>query len=183
LLSQATIVENPEENRLFFVTDCAINIAPNFAKKKLIIENAVGLASALGYENPKVAAISAIEIANPKIPSTMDAKALQEANERGDIRGCIIAGPLALDNAVSRESARHKDISGPIAGDADILLMPDLAAGNIFTKSLTFYAKMNSAGTILGASCPIIGTSRTDTPSNKYLAILIGLACVGMANA
>jgi phosphate butyryltransferase len=175
LLSQATVVENPEENRIFLVTDCAINITPDYTQKVKIVENAVALAHRLGYKIPKVAAISALEIPNPKIPSTVDARALQEANGRGEITGCVIGGPLALDNAVSVEAARHKGVEGPVAGNADILLMPDLAAGNIFTKSLTFYAKMASAGTLLGTSCPVIAASRTDTPHNKYYAILTAL--------
>lgn len=175
LLSQATIVEHPADHKMFLVTDCAINIAPDYDQKVKIVENAVSLAHKLGYEKPKVAAVSALEIPNPKIPSTMDARALQEANEQGQITGCIIGGPLALDNAVSAEAARHKGVRGPVAGDADILLMPDLAAGNIFTKSLTFYANMTSAGTLLGTSTPVIAASRTDTPQNKYYAILIAL--------
>lgn len=175
LLSQATVVEDLARGQFFFVTDCAINISPDYDQKVRIIENAVALAHRLGYTLPKVAALSALEVPNPKMPSTMDALHLQEANRRGEITGCIVGGPLALDNAVSAEAAAHKGIDNPVAGQADILLVPDLAAGNIFTKSLTFYAKMTSAGTLLGTSVPVIAASRSDTPRNKYYAILLAL--------
>lgn len=175
LLSQSTIVEYPGENRFLFIADCAINIAPDFSQKMKIINNTVGLAHRIGIECPKVAVLSALEVVNPKIQSTVDAFELQKANEAGTIPGCIVNGPLALDNAVSKEAAAHKGVTGPVAGNADILIVPDLAAGNIFTKSLTFFAKMNSAGTLLGTSRPVIAASRTDTPQNKYNAILIAL--------
>jgi phosphate butyryltransferase len=175
LLSQATIVEYPQENRFFLVSDCAINIAPGYEQKVKIIQNAVALAHSLGYACPKVAVLSALEMVNPKIPSTLEAARLQEAGEKGEMGQCIVAGPLALDNAISPEAAAHKGLAGPVAGNADILIVPDLAAGNIFAKSLIFFGKMNSAGTLLGTSTPVIAASRTDTPENKYNAILAAL--------
>ena len=175
LLSQSTLVEWPQENRLFQITDCAINIAPGYEQKVKLIENAVVLAHKLGCELPKVAAISAVETVNPKIPSTVEADQLKAACAAGQITGCLVGGPLALDNAISLEAARHKGISDPVAGCADILVMPDLCAGNIFTKSLTFFAGMTSAGALLGTTTPVIATSRTDTPQNKYNGILVAL--------
>ena len=175
LLSQSTLVEGEDGAGFFQVTDCAINIAPNVHQKADIIRNAVSLAHELGSKMPRVAVVSAVEKVNPKIPSTVDAVELKEAYLRNEFEGCVIDGPLALDNAVSEEAARHKRIPGAVAGHADILVMPDLCAGNIFTKSLTFYAHMVSAGCLLGTSSPVIATSRTDTPENKYNGILVAL--------
>lgn len=175
LMSQASVFEYPEKNKLLIVTDCALNIAPGYEEKKKIIQNAAGLAHALGVENPRVAVVSALEVVNPKIPSTVEADALRAANARGEITGCVVGGPFALDNAVSAEAAAHKGVTGPVAGEADILVMPDLCAGNIFHKSLVFFAKMNSAATFLGTKMSIVATSRTETAENKYNAILLAL--------
>lgn len=175
LLSQSTLVEWPAEHRMFQITDCAINIAPNLDQKRKIVQNAVNFAHNLGCECPKVAMVSAVEILNPKIQSTVDAVALKKEWEEGKIRGCVVGGPLGLDNAVSRSAAAHKGVKDPAAGEADILVMPDLCAGNIFTKSLTFFANMHSAGVLLGTTTPVIATSRTDTPENKYRGILMSL--------
>lgn len=175
MISQVTLVEKEDGSGFLYITDCAINISPDLEAKKKIVGNAVKVASLLGVEEPKVAALSALEIPNPKIPSTMDARALQEAWEAGEITGCKIGGPLALDNAVSPEAAAHKGVEGPVRGDADILLVPDLACGNILTKSLIFFAKAVSCGLVTGTEKPVIMTSRTDTPENKYRGILISL--------
>lgn len=175
LLSQSTLVEWPKEHRLFQITDCAINIAPNLDQKRKIVQNAVNFAHNLGCECPKVAMVSAVEILNPKIQSTVDAVALKQECEEGKIQNCVVGGPLGLDNAVSRAAAAHKGVKDPVAGQADILVMPDLCSGNIFTKSLTFFAGMRSAGVLLGTATPVIATSRTDTPENKYRGILMSL--------
>lgn len=175
LLSQSTLVEKAGKTGFFQVTDCAINIAPGYEQKADIVRNAVCLAHSLGCECPRVAMVSAIEKVNPKIPSTVEAHDLRDAWKRGEFDGCVIDGPLALDNAISEEAAQHKGIDGEVAGHADILVMPDLCAGNILTKSLTFYAHMTSAGCLLGTTTPVIATSRTDTPENKYNGILVSL--------
>ena len=168
LLSQATVLEWKEKNRLLIFGDCAINIAPNLEDKVKIIRNMVELAHCLGIARPKVAVISAVEGLNDKIPSTVDSAALVAMKWED----CVVAGPFALDNAVSEEAAKHKGITAPVAGKADILLMPDLCTGNVFTKSLTFFAHLESAGVVCGPQIPVIMTSRTDTPANKYHSIL-----------
>ena len=175
MISQVTLVEKGDNAGFLYITDCAINISPDLTAKKKIVENVVKVAGLLGVEEPKVAALSALEVPNPKIPSTMDAQALQEAWEAGEITGCRIGGPLALDNAVSPEAAAHKGVEGPVRGDADILLVPDLACGNILTKSLIFFAGAVSCGLVTGTEKPVIMTSRTDTPENKYRGILVSL--------
>ena len=172
-----TLVEDQKEQRLFQITDCAINIAPNLEQKRKMIENAVGLAGCLGVGLPKVAVVSALEEVNPKIPSTVDAAELARDNREGRIRGCIVEGPLGFDNAVSREAAKHKGIDSQVAGQADIIVVPDLCSGNILTKSIIFFTNMPSCGTLLGTSVPVIAVSRTDTPENKYRGILVSLLC------
>lgn len=177
LLSQATVFElaDPDTGgeRLMIVTDCAVNIAPDYAAKKRIVENSVRLASSLGIKTPRVAAVTPLEAVNPRIQSTVDAAELAEAGKRGEIAGCVVDGPLALDNALSESAARHKGIGGPVAGRADILLMPDLGAGNIFFKSLVYVAGVKTAAALCGTASPVVMTSRTDTPQNKYYSILL----------
>jgi len=175
LLSQATILEYTEENRLMIISDCAINIAPGYEEKVKIIENAVKLAGQLKMELPKVAVVSQVEVVNPKMPSTVDAAMLSKAAQRGQIRGCILDGPLGLDNAVSRYAAKGKGIVSEVAGCADILIMPDLGAGNIFSKALHYFAHLNSSGTVCGTEIGVIMTSRTDTPEDKYYSILAAI--------
>ena len=167
LLSQATVLEVPEKHRLQIISDVAVNIAPDVEQKIKIIHNAVSLAHSLGMKDPKIALVSALEVVNPKIPSTVEAA---EIAERLKDQYCI--GPFALDNAVSEAAARHKGIDHPVAGHADILIMPDMWSGNIFTKGLTFYGHMASAGVLNGLTRAVIMTSRTDTPENKYNSIL-----------
>lgn len=175
IISQATIVEYEKENRFFLITDCAVNIAPDVLRKKQIIRNAVTLTQRLGIETANVAILSAVEKINPKIISTVDAKELKQASEAGEFEQCIVSGPFALDNAISKAAAEHKRIDDPVAGNADILLVPDLCVGNTLTKSLIFFTEMKLAGTLLGTKAPLIAASRTDTPENKYRSILIGL--------
>jgi phosphate butyryltransferase len=174
LLSQSTVLEHREKNRLMVISDCAVNIAPDLEAKIKITNNAIRLAQILGCEQPKVAAIAPVEVVNPKIPSTVDAKALADAAP-GQIAYGVVDGPLGLDNAVSAEAAKHKGISGPVAGVADVLIMPNLDAGNVFTKTLTYFAGLLSAGTLNGTSSPVIMTSRTDTPENKFYSILVAI--------
>ena len=175
LLSAVSVVEYVKENRMLFISDPAINISPDFNDKKRIIENAVTLARQMGYITPKVAVVTPLEIVNPKIPSTVDAHRLKEANQQGLIKDCIVGGPLALDNSISIEAAKHKGITDPVAGVADILIMSDLNMGNVFVKSLLFFAKMTMVGVTVGTSVPVINTTRSDTVLNKYYGILTSL--------
>lgn len=175
LVSQATVCEYTPENRLMIITDCAITIAPTYEEKIKIINNAVRLAKALGCDMPKVAVLAPVEVVNPAIPSTIEAAMLAKACDRGQIKGCIVDGPFGLDNAVSLEAAHHKNIKSEVAGKADILIMPDLAAGNIFTKSLHYFAHLKTAGTAQGPVVPAIFSSRTDTAVDKFNAILIAV--------
>lgn len=175
LLSQASVLELKEEKRLMIVSDCAVNIAPDYGDKIKILNNAVTLAQKLGIQKPKAAVIAPVEVVNPNMQSTIDAAMLSKAAERGQIKDCIVDGPLGLDNAVSKEAAKHKGIDSPVAGEADILLMPDLGTGNVFTKGLVYFCGMPSAGTLNGTTSPVIMTSRTDLPVNKYYAILTAI--------
>lgn len=176
LLSQATVVEYTSQGRLLIISDCAVNIVPTYEEKVKIIQNSAVLAHALGCPTPKVAVVSAVETVNPAIPSTVDAAMLSAAFRRGQIKGCgAVDGPFGLDNAVDAAAAAHKKITSDVAGVAEILIMPDLCTGNVFTKSLTYFAKLPSAGTLLGTTSPVIMTSRSDTPDNKYASILMAI--------
>lgn len=160
-------------DRLFYVTDSAMMIAPDLEQKKAIINNAVKVAHALGNENPKVAALCAVEKVNPKMPCTEDAKLLTEMNQKGEITGCVVQGPLALDNAVSLEAAHHKGITGEVAGNADILLAPDIEAGNMLNKSMEYFAGAKKAGVIMGAKVPVVLTSRATSAESKLYCIAL----------
>ncbi|NLI21733.1 MAG: bifunctional enoyl-CoA hydratase/phosphate acetyltransferase [Clostridiales bacterium] len=175
LLSHSILVENTLEKKLFLITDCVINIAPDYADKVKILNNAVALMHKLGWETPRVAVLAPVEVVNPNMPSTVDAAMLSKAQQRGQIKGCLVDGPLGLDNAVSPEAARHKGIQSEVAGVADILLMPDIGAGNIFCKSLTYFARFPNAGAMTGTTVPVVMTSRTDTPRDKLNAILLAI--------
>ena len=168
LLSQASVFEIPEKDRFLIISDCAVNIDPDLETKIKITENAATLAHTLGIEQPKIAVLSAVEVVNPKIRSTVDAAAMRERlSDR-----YLIDGPLALDNAIDEAAAHHKGIESPVAGNADILIVPDLWSGNIFSKGLVFFAHLRSAGTLNGLKAPVVMSSRTDTVENKYLSIL-----------
>jgi phosphate acetyltransferase len=162
-LSHVFIMDVPTYPKPLFITDAAVNIAPTLDDKADIAANAIELAKALGVAEPKVAILSAVETVSSKIPSTIDAAALCKMAERGQIRGGILDGPLAFDNAISKEAAQTKGISSPVAGDADILLVPDLESGNMLAKELTFLANADAAGIVLGARVPVILTSRADS--------------------
>ncbi|WP_270504268.1 phosphate butyryltransferase [Paraclostridium sordellii] len=175
VLSHVAVFDVNGYDRLFFITDAAMNLAPDIQTKKQIIENACIVAHALDIEEPKVAAICAKEKVNPKMPDTVDAKELEDMCKNGEIKGCIVGGPFALDNAVSEEAAKHKGMDNPIAGKADILLAPDIEAGNILYKSLVFFAESKNAGVIVGAKAPIILTSRADSEETKLNSIALGV--------
>ena len=175
ILSHVAVFDVKDYDRLLFITDVAMNLAPDLQVKKRIIENACVVAHALDIEKPKVAVICAKEKVNPKMKDTIDAKDLQTMFENGEIKGCEVGGPFALDNAVSKKAAKHKGINHPIAGKADILLAPDIEAGNILYKSLVFFAKTKNAGVIVGAKAPIILTSRADSNQAKLNSIALGV--------
>ncbi|WP_427339941.1 phosphate butyryltransferase [Caloranaerobacter sp. DY30410] len=175
VLSHVAVFDIETYDKILFVTDAAMNIAPNLEQKKQIIENAVFVAHSLDIENPKVAVICAKEKVNPKMPATVDAEKLVEMNKNGEITGCIVGGPFALDNAISKEAAKHKGIEHPVAGDADILLMPYIEAGNVLYKALVFLSKAQNAGVIVGAKAPVVLTSRADSESAKLNSIALGV--------
>jgi phosphotransacetylase len=156
-------MDAPAYPKLLFVTDAAINIAPTLDEKRDMIQNAIELARTLGVETPKVAVLSAVETVYSKIPSTLDAAALCKMAERGQITGGLVDGPLGFDNAVSKEAARAKGLTSDVAGDADILVAPDIDAGNMLAKQLDYLAGAVAAGIVLGARVPIILTSRAET--------------------
>jgi phosphate acetyltransferase len=161
-VSHVFVMDVPMYPKPLLITDAAINISPTLEDKVDIVQNAIDLAHALGIATPKVAVLSAVETVTSKLPSTIDAAALCKMAERGQIRGGLVDGPLAFDNAVSREAAAMKEIKSDVAGDADILVVPDLEAGNMLAKELTFLANADAAGIVLGARVPIILTSRAD---------------------
>ena len=161
-MSHVYLFDVPAYPRPLLVTDAAINIAPTLEDKRDIIQNAIDLARVLGIETPKVAILSAVETINPKLVSTLDAASLCKMADRGQITGGVLDGPLAFDNAVSLEAARDKKIESAVAGQADILVVPDLVSGNMLAKQLTFLAGADAAGVVLGAKVPIILTSRAD---------------------
>ena len=174
-LSHTAVFEVPGYDRFIFVTDAAMNIAPDLQTKKQIIENAVQVAHALDIEIPKVAVVCAKEKVDPKMPPTVDAKQLEEMNQQGDITGCIVGGPFGLDNAVSEEAASHKGIEHPVAGKADILLVPNIEAGNVLYKSMVFFSNTKNAGVIVGAKAPIVLTSRADSDETKLNSIALAV--------
>ena len=162
-ISHCFIMDVPSLDRTIIITDAAINIFPTMEDKMHIVQNAIDLAHSLGIEKPKVAILSAMETINPKLQSTIEAGALCKMADRGQITGAILDGPLALDNAIDLDAARIKKIESPVAGKADILVVPDLEAGNMLAKSLSFMADADAAGIVLGARVPVILTSRADS--------------------
>ena len=173
LLSHFALFEVETYHKLIAITDVAMNIAPNLADKVAIVNNSVSYLNKLGISKPKVAVLGAIEMVNENMQATLDAALLSKMNQRDQIKNCIIDGPLAFDNAVSFESAKHKNIKSAVAGDTDLLLMPDIEVGNVLYKSLVFFAKAKVASIILGATAPIVLTSRSDSEQSKYDSILL----------
>ena len=166
-LSHCFVLDVPSYAETLILTDAAVNIAPTMEEKVDIIQNAIDLAHALRFPEVRVAILSAMETVNPKIPSTVEAAALCKMADRGQITGAILDGPLALDNAISLESVKIKKIESPVAGRANVLVVPDLEAGNMLAKSLSFLAGADAAGIVLGARVPIILTSRADSVSSR----------------
>lgn len=180
VISHIALFEVSTYHKLFMVTDAAMNIAPNLAEKKEIIENAVNMALSIDINMPKVAVLAAKEKVSPKMEATIDAQKLKSMNKDGIIKNCIVDGPFALDNAISEESAKIKGIESEVAGDADILVVPDIEAGNVLYKSLTFLANAKSAGLIVGARAPIVLTSRADNEEAKLNSIALATLMASM---
>ena len=172
-ISHAFIMDVPAYPRPLMVTDAAVNIAPDLVTKADIVQNAIDLAQVLGVETPKVAILAAVETVNPKMQATLDAAALCKMADRGQITGGILDGPLAFDNAISEEAAKTKKIVTPVAGKADILLVPDLEAGNMLAKQLQYLAGADSAGIVLGARVPIVLTSRADNVRSRLASVAV----------
>ncbi|HDR4370687.1 phosphate butyryltransferase [Bacillus thuringiensis serovar nigeriensis] len=176
VLSHVAAFEVPNYNRLIFVTDAAMNIAPDVTQKAAIIQNTVEVAQAIGIDLPKVAPIAAVEVVNPAMQATIDAAMLTQMNRRGQIKDCIVDGPLALDNAVSQIAAEHKGIVSDVAGKADILLVPTIEAGNVLYKSLVYFADAKVGAMIAGAKAPIVLTSRADSAETKVYSLALAVA-------
>ncbi len=176
LLSHFAIFDIPEYHKLLAITDVAMNIAPDLQGKIGIINNSVDFIKKLGVQKPKIAALAAVEMVNEKMQATLDAALLSIMERRGQIRDCVIDGPLAFDNAISFESKEHKGITGPVAGDADILLVPNIEAGNVLYKSFVFFANAKVASVVVGASAPIVLTSRADNEDTKLNSIMLAAA-------
>lgn len=176
VISDVLAYEHPDGLKL--MTDGGINLLPDLSEKIAIVKNAVQVAHSLGNPDPKVALISAVEAVNPKMQSTIDAALIAKMNERGQIKGCTIEGPLAFDNAVDLAAAKLKNLSGPVVGMADIMVVPNIEAGNIYGKMLTYYCKYRVAHVVMGTKVPILIPSRADDGETKMLCMALGLAAV-----
>ena len=174
-ISHVFILDVPTYAETLFITDAAINIFPDLEAKRDIVQNVIDLFTQIGLGTPRVAILSAVETVTPKIPSTIDAAALCKMAERGQITGGILDGPLAFDNAIDPEAAKIKGITSAVAGRAQILVVPDLEAGNMLAKNLTFLAKADAAGMVLGARVPIILTSRADSVRSRLASCAVAV--------
>ncbi|MEW6231361.1 MAG: bifunctional enoyl-CoA hydratase/phosphate acetyltransferase [Chloroflexota bacterium] len=175
LFTHVGVFEVPGVDRLVFISDAGVVVAPTMEQKIAIVQNAINVARRLGVEQPKVAVLAATEMVNFKIPSTMDAANLSKMAERGQIQGGIVDGPLALDNAISLESAEIKGIHSPVAGQADILITPDVESGNILAKAITYFANGKMAGVVVGAKVPLVVASRSDPHETKLTSMALGV--------
>jgi len=176
LISHAYVLDVKGYNRIITITDGAVNISPDLNQKAQIIQNAIYFCHhVLGIEKPKVAALTAVELVNPDMPATIDAACLAKMSERGQIVGGIVDGPLAFDNAISKEAALRKGIKSPVSGEVDILLAPGIEAANIFAKGLVYLAKAVPAGLLLGAKAPVVLVSRSDSAESKLYSIALGV--------
>jgi phosphate butyryltransferase len=178
VLSHVAVFEVPGFDRFTIVTDAGININPDLQDKVQIIQNAVNVAKSIGIHQPKVAPLAAVEVVNPAMQATMDGAILSQMQARGQIKDCIVDGPLALDNAVSIDAAEHKGISSEVAGRADILLVPTIEVGNMLYKSLIYFAKSKVGAVIAGAKAPIVLTSRADTAESKLYSLALAVCSV-----
>ncbi|RLD42824.1 MAG: phosphate butyryltransferase [Bacteroidetes bacterium] len=175
-LSHVAFFESPFYHKLMCVSDAALNVEPEFKEKVAILNNGVDALHRLGIKEPKVAIIGAVETVNPKMTPSTDAALMTMMNKRNQITGCIVDGPLALDNAVSLEAAQHKGIDSPVAGEVDLILTPDIYSANIMYKTLNFLGGATSAAVIMGATVPVILTSRSDTEHTKHMSIALAAA-------
>jgi phosphate butyryltransferase len=175
LFTHVAVFEVPGFDRFLFVTDSGVVVAPTLEQKVEIVQNAIMVAQRLGVHEPKVAILAATEMVNPKIPTTMDAANLAKMADRGQIQGGLVDGPLALDNAISPESVAIKGIKGPVAGFADILVTPDVEAGNLLAKAITYFAKGKMAGVVVGGKSPLIVASRSDPHETKLVSMALGV--------
>lgn len=174
-MSHVFVLEVKPSKKLLFVTDGAMNIQPSLEEKAQIALNAVQLANIFGIPQPKVAVLTAVEMVNPKMPNTLEAAALGKMADRSQFSAGIIDGPLALDDAISAFAAQHKHIGGPVAGAADILLVPNVEAGNMLSKAFVYFGRGRAAGILMGAAAPVVLTSRADTAEVKLLSIATGV--------
>ncbi|MBF0153757.1 MAG: bifunctional enoyl-CoA hydratase/phosphate acetyltransferase [Magnetococcales bacterium] len=177
-VSHVFLMDIPNFPRPLLITDAAVNITPNLWTKRDICQNAINLAIDMGINNPRVAVLSAVETINPDMPSTIEAAALSKMADRGQIVGGLVDGPFGYDNAINAEAAATKGVKGPVAGNADILLVPNLEAGNILAKQLTFFANAEGAGIVLGAKVPIILTSRSDKAHTRLASCAVAVRVV-----
>lgn len=180
VLSHVAVFDIPAIQKILLVTDAAMNIAPDLMTKKQIIDNAVVVAKGIGIDIPKVAAVCAVEVVNPDMQPTLDAAALSKMCDRGQIKGCIVDGPLAIDNAISIEAARHKGIKSSVAGHADIILVPNIETGNVMYKTLTYTSNAKNGGILAGAAAPVILTSRADSHESKMYSIALASLVAGV---
>ena len=176
VMSHFVFDELPHYHKLLVTTDGGMMTYPTLEQKAQIIENTVETLKALGYENPKIAAVAAVEKVNPKMPETVEARELKEMNERGEIKDCVVEGPISLDIALDKECADIKGFESPVAGDADVILVPNIQVGNILGKSITIIAKGNMAGFVVGAQVPIVFCSRGSSAKEKFLSLALAAA-------
>ncbi|MBE6063356.1 MAG: phosphate butyryltransferase [Clostridium butyricum] len=172
-MSHVAVFEIKGWDRLFFLTDVAFNTYPELKEKVSIINNAVSVAHACGIEKPKVGVVCPVEVVNPNMPSTVDAALLAKMSDRGQFKGCTVDGPFALDNAISLEAATHKGVKGEVAGQSDILMLPNIETGNVMYKTLTYFAPCKNGCLLVGTSAPVILTSRADTFETKVNSIAL----------
>jgi phosphate butyryltransferase len=175
LLSHAYVLKLKNYNKLLTVTDGAMNIAPNLEQKVQIVQNIINFCHCLEIEEPKIAILAAVEVVNPDMPACIDAACLSKMADRGQIEGGIVDGPLAFDNAISKEAALHKGIDSPVSGEVDAVVAPEIESGNIFAKGLVYLAEAEPAGVLLGTTAPVILVSRSDCPISKVRSIALGI--------
>ena len=184
IMSHLAVLEIPSYHKLLAVTDVALNTSPDLAQKRQIIENAVAALSAMGIGNPKVAVMAAAEQVNPKLIESVDAAALKRLNQAGEITGCIVEGPISYDLAIDRQAVAIKRYRSPVAADADLMVVPNLVAGNLMIKALMFSAGAGFAGFIVGAKVPVVVTSRSSPAADKHMSIVLAAAaCSEFADA
>lgn len=178
IMSHFVIMEVPNYHKLIVITDSGMLMYPTLEQKKEIINNAVNTLILMGYKKPKVAILTAVDKVNPKMPETIDARELKKMNQNSEIKNCIIEGPISYDLTMSKEAAKIKGYMSPVVGDADILLVPNITAGNILGKCLIYSARAKMAGFIVGAKVPVVLTSRGSTSEEKYLSLVLSAACI-----